>query len=167
MVTAASTWAVAVMGGSAAQYNNFWQLFTRPARSTRWKLVTPPRDPSNGGLILADAGGHSLITGFRPSQDLTYTPLTQTRDGGQARSSASPLNAALANVPDALAAVRRRGPGLAEKLAVRAVATATGAGPGHVAASVREAGDLWSPEGCGWGSVRPPSWTRSRRYRGA
>jgi hypothetical protein len=35
MVTAAGTWAVAVMGGSAAQYNNFWQLFTRPARSTR------------------------------------------------------------------------------------------------------------------------------------
>jgi DNA ligase-1 len=32
--------------------------------------------------------------------------------------------------------------GLAEKLAVRAVATATGAGPGQVAASVREAGDL-------------------------
>jgi len=31
--------------------------------------------------------------------------------------------------------------GLAE-LAVRAVATATGAGPGQVAASVREAGDL-------------------------
>ncbi len=32
--------------------------------------------------------------------------------------------------------------GLAEKLAVRAVATATGAGPGQVAASVRETGDL-------------------------
>ncbi|HEY7361898.1 MAG TPA: hypothetical protein VH642_13860, partial [Streptosporangiaceae bacterium] len=32
--------------------------------------------------------------------------------------------------------------GLAEKLAVRAVATATGAGPEQVAASVREAGDL-------------------------
>src|SRR5215813_10090769 len=32
--------------------------------------------------------------------------------------------------------------GLAEKLAVRAVATATGADPEHVAAAVREAGDL-------------------------
>ena len=32
--------------------------------------------------------------------------------------------------------------GLAEKLAVRAVATATGAGPEQVAASVRETGDL-------------------------
>jgi DNA ligase 1 len=31
---------------------------------------------------------------------------------------------------------------LAEKLAVRAVATATGAGPGQVAAGVREVGDL-------------------------
>ena len=32
--------------------------------------------------------------------------------------------------------------GLAEKLAVRAVATATGAGPGQVTALVRETGDL-------------------------
>ena len=32
--------------------------------------------------------------------------------------------------------------GLAEKLAVRAVATATGAGPGQAVASVRETGDL-------------------------
>src|ERR1035441_9303940 len=67
------------------------------------------------------------------------------------------------------------GLGLAEKLAVRAVATATGAGPEQVAASVREAGDLGlaaeqmlpvtGPRrgGCGWVSARPPSWTRSRR----
>jgi hypothetical protein len=32
--------------------------------------------------------------------------------------------------------------GLAERLAVRAVASATGTGPGQVAASVRETGDL-------------------------
>ncbi len=132
MVTAAGTWAVAMMEGSAAQYNNFWQLFTRPARSTRWKLVTPPRDPSNGGLILADAGGHSLITGFRPSQDLTYTPLTQTRDGGQARSSASPLNAALANVPDALAAA----PWTGRLLALLSDGTAMLAAPGYTSWSL-------------------------------
>ena len=41
------------MGGSAAQYNNFWQLFVRPARSDRWQLVTPPGMASNGGFILA------------------------------------------------------------------------------------------------------------------
>ena len=31
LVTASGTWAVAVMGGSAASHNNFWQLFVRPA----------------------------------------------------------------------------------------------------------------------------------------
>ena len=104
LVTAAGTWAVAVMGGSAAQHNNFWQLFMRPAGSSAWKLVTPPGVADNGGLVLADAGAQSLVTGFRPSQYLTYTPLTVTRDGGQAWSSAGPLDAALANAPDALAA---------------------------------------------------------------
>ena len=53
LITAAGTWAVAVMGGSAAQYNNFWQLFMRPAGTTRWKLVTPPGTADNGGLVLA------------------------------------------------------------------------------------------------------------------
>ena len=78
LVTAAGTWAVVVMGGSAARHNNFWQLFIRPAGSTRWKLVTPPGTADNGGLVLASAG-QSLITAFRPSQNLTFTPLTETR----------------------------------------------------------------------------------------
>jgi hypothetical protein len=108
LVTTAGTWAVAVMGGSAATHNNFWQLFARPAGSPRWKLVTPPGTADNGGLILADAG-HSLIAGFRPSQYLTYTPLTATADGGQAWSSTGPLDGALADVPDALAAAPATG----------------------------------------------------------
>jgi hypothetical protein len=101
--TTAGTWAAVVMGGSAAQYNNFWQLFIRPAGSTRWKLVTPPGTADNGGLVLADSSGQALVTAFRPSQDLTYTPLIQTRDGGQAWSALDPLDAALASAPDALA----------------------------------------------------------------
>ncbi len=101
-VTAAGTWAVTVMGGSVTTHDNFWQLFARPAGSPGWKLVTPPGTPDNGGLVLAGAG-KSLITGFRPSQYLTYTPLTATADGGQAWSSTGPLDGALANVPDALA----------------------------------------------------------------
>jgi hypothetical protein len=78
-------------------------LFVRPAGSTQWKLVTPPGAADNGGLVVADAGGQSLITGFRPSQYLTYTPLTATRDGGQVWAPAGPLDAAVANIPDALA----------------------------------------------------------------
>ena len=81
-VTAAGTWAVAVMGGSVDQENNFWQLFIRPAGTARWQLVTPPGTADNGGLVLAD-GGQSLVTAFRPSQYLTYSPLIQTRDAGR------------------------------------------------------------------------------------
>ena len=86
--------------------DNFWQLFVRPAGSQRWKLATPPGTADNGGLVLA-ATGRSVITAFRPSQHLTYTPLTSTGDGGQAWTSTGPLDGALANVPDALAGSRR------------------------------------------------------------
>lgn len=74
LTTGTGTWAVAVMGGSAASHNNFWQLFVRPAGTTRWKLATPPGVADNGGLVMAYAGGRSLIAAFRPSQYLTYTP---------------------------------------------------------------------------------------------
>ena len=114
LATGAGTWATAVMGGSVASHNNFWQLFVRPAGTTQWKLVTPPGVADNGGLVVADAGGQSLITGFRPSQYLTYTPLVATRDGGQAWSPAGPLDAAVANVPDALAVA----PGTGQLLAL-------------------------------------------------
>jgi hypothetical protein len=107
--TTAGTWAVVVMGGSAAQDNAFWQLFIRPAGSTRWKLVTPPGTADNGGLVMVGSGGPVLVTGFRPSQNLTYTPLIRTGDGGQAWTSLNPLDAALASAPDALAAQPRSG----------------------------------------------------------
>ena len=126
LVTGAGTWAVVVMGGSVASLDNFWQLFARPAGSSRWQLVTPPGTADNGGLVLADAGG-SLIAGFRPSQYLTYTPLTLTRDAGRAWSSTGPLDAALANVPDALAAA----PGSGTLLALTAGGTAELAAPGY------------------------------------
>ncbi len=124
--TGAGTWAVAVMGGSAAAHDNFWQLFVRPAGSPRWKLATPPGTADNGGLVLA-AAGQSVITAFRPSQNLTYTPLTSTGDGGQAWASTGPLDGALANVPDALAAA----PGGARLLAVLAGGTAELAAPAY------------------------------------
>jgi len=126
--TAAGTWAAVVMGGSAAQDNNFWQVFIRPAGSTRWKLVTPPGTADNGGLVLAD-GGQALVTGFRPSQNLTYSPLIETSDGGQSWSSLDPLDAALASAPDALA-VR---PGNGQLLALLDGGPAEEAAPGATA----------------------------------
>ena len=124
--TTAGTWAAVVMGGSAAQDNAFWQLFIRPAGSTRWRLVTPPGTADNGGLVLAGSGGPALVTGFRPSQDLTFTPLIQTSNGGQAWSSLDPLDAALASTPDALAVK----PGSGHLLALLADGTVEQAAPG-------------------------------------
>jgi hypothetical protein len=103
LTTTAGTWATVVMGGRAAQHNNFWQLFERTAAGSRWKLVTPPGTADNGGLILAPATGQTLIAAFRPSQHLTYTPLIRTANAGRAWSSLSPLDAALIGTPDSLA----------------------------------------------------------------
>jgi hypothetical protein len=100
--TATGTWAVAVMGGSAARHNNFWELFARPAGAVRWKLVTPPGTADNGGLVLASAST-ATITAFRPSQLLHFTPLISSTDGGARWTSLSPLDGPLASTPDALA----------------------------------------------------------------
>jgi hypothetical protein len=102
--TAGTGWAVVVMGGSAAQENNFWQLFVRPAGAATWKLATPLGVADNGGLVVASPGGGSLVTGFRPSQLLTYTPLAASSDNGASWSPAGPLNSGLTDAPDALAA---------------------------------------------------------------
>ena len=57
LATATGTWAVAVMGGSAASHNNFWQLFVRPDGTSTWRLATPPGVASNGGLVLTGLRG--------------------------------------------------------------------------------------------------------------
>jgi hypothetical protein len=102
LVTTAGAWTVVPMGGSPA----FWQLFRYPPTATGWSVVTPPGVADNGGLVLADPGGQSLVAGFRPSKDLAFTPLAATADSGKTWSPGI-LDAALADVPDALAA----GPG--------------------------------------------------------
>ncbi len=57
LITPAGTWAVAVMGGSVASHNNFWQLFIRPAGSSSWKLVTPPGQPTTAAWYSRPAPG--------------------------------------------------------------------------------------------------------------
>jgi hypothetical protein len=99
--TAQGTWAIAAMGGSAADQDNFWELFVRSSTG-KWQLVTPPGVADNGGLVAAGSSG-SLLVGFRPSQDLTFSPLAVSTSTG-AHWTAGLLNADLANVPDALAA---------------------------------------------------------------
>jgi hypothetical protein len=105
LVTPQGTWAVTVMGGPAADENNFWQLFVRPAGATRWSLVTPQGVADNGGLVAAagDEQGSSLVVGFRPSQGLAFSPLATSSDTGQSWTPGL-LDADLADVPDAMAA---------------------------------------------------------------
>jgi hypothetical protein len=103
LVTAQGTWAVAVMGGSAASHNNFWQLFLRPAGASRWTLVTPEGVADNGGLVATGgAGGTPFLVGFRPSQGLSFSPLAASSDAGKDWTPGL-LDADLADVPDALA----------------------------------------------------------------
>jgi hypothetical protein len=103
LVTAQGTWAVAVMGGPAASENNFWQLFVRPTGASRWSLATPEGVADNGGLVAAGgARGTSLLVGFRPSQDLTFSPLATSSDTGK-NWTPGLLDADLADVPDAIA----------------------------------------------------------------
>ncbi len=157
--TASGTWAVAVMGGSAAAHNNFWQLFVRPAGTSRWKLVTPPGVADNGGLVVTDSGGRSLITAIRPSQYLTYTPLSVTRDGGGAWAVAGPLDAALADSPDALAVA----PGTGRLLALLISGAAKVAVPGYTrwATLVSRRALAATPAGrrCGLGTLTAATFT--------
>jgi hypothetical protein len=99
LVTAQGAWAIVDMGGSAAQEENFWQVFAR--RGGAWSLVTPPGVADNGGLVAAGSPS-SLLVGFRPSQGLTFSPLATSTDGGR-HWAAGILGSALASVPDALA----------------------------------------------------------------
>lgn len=161
LVTVAGTWAVAVMGGSSAQENNFWQLFVRLAGSARWKLVTPPGVADNGGLVVAGAGGRSLVAGFRPSQDLTFTPLTATGNGGQQWSSSSPLDGAVADVPDAMAVAPHGG----HLLALLADGKAELAAPGYstwtVLASLRSLAGTSAGRRCGLQNLTGVAFTPS------
>jgi hypothetical protein len=100
------SYAIVEMGKAAAN-ENFWQLFARPARGSGWRLVTPPGVADNGGLIAAATGRSSLLAGFRPSQDLSFSPLTSTGNDGTSWLAAPPLPGGLANRAGALAA----GPG--------------------------------------------------------
>lgn len=128
LVTTSGTWAVAVLGGSAASHDNFWQLFVRPTGSGAWRLATPPGVASNGGLVLAGLSAGSVLAGFRPSQNLTYSPLATSNDTGKAWAPGV-LDAALADVPGALAA----DPASGHLLALLSDGTADISGPGGTA----------------------------------
>jgi hypothetical protein len=91
------------MGGSAADDNSFWEVFTRPLGSSQWALVTPLGVADNGGLVAAvPPAAQGLEVAVRPSQDLTFSPLALTGNGGRTWATGL-VDASVAAVPDALA----------------------------------------------------------------
>jgi hypothetical protein len=101
LATAQGTWAITVMGGPAGSENDFWQLFLRPAGASRWSLVTPQGVADNGGLVAAGIST-SLVVGFRPSQNLSFSPLATSTDAGR-NWTPGLLDAGLADTPGAIA----------------------------------------------------------------
>ena len=91
------------MGRLDEPLNTFWQLMFKPTTEAPWSnQVEATATATNGGLVLASAGGRSLIVGVRPSVDLTFTPLISTSDAARSWSEGL-VSQALAARPDALA----------------------------------------------------------------
>jgi hypothetical protein len=161
LTTTAGSWAVVVMGGSAARHNNFWQLFTHPAGSTSWRLATPPGTADNGGLVVAGAGS-AMIAAIRPSQYLTFTPLARTTSTGQAWSALSPLGERLADSPDSLA-LGARGTSLLALLTngTAAVAASPSYATWHTLASQRALAGTPAGRRCGLRSLTAAAFTQA------
>lgn len=69
------------MGRTEGAENFFWQLFVEDPNG-RWRLATPPGVADNGGLVIA-ADSHTLVAGFEPSQELTFSPLAVSTTWGR------------------------------------------------------------------------------------
>ena len=119
------------MGHVDDPLNTFWQVFFRKVGSATWSLVTPPGVADNGGLVLDPGSGALLTVGVEPTQDLRFSPLAWSSDGG-ASWDPGLVPQGLASVPDALAGTPGDG----------AVALVRG-GAGEVVASGRDASG-WS-----------------------
>lgn len=98
LATAGNSWALVPMSADPA----FWQVFARQSASSAWHLVTPPGVADTGGLVAAGTGG-SLTVAVRPSENLRFSPLAVSTDGG-GRWSTGLIDASVASRPGALAA---------------------------------------------------------------
>ena len=113
--------AIVAMGRLSDRLNTFWQLFRRSTAASKWTIATPLGVASNGGLVASTTvgltGGESVVAGFEPSQDLRYSPLALSADGGRSWSPGF-LPVPLASVPDALSASTGTTTGTDEYLAL-------------------------------------------------
>lgn len=96
--TAGNSWALVPMSADPT----FWQVFARRSASSAWHLVTPPGVADTGGLVAAGTGG-SLTVAVRPSENLRFSPLAISTDGG-GQWSTGLIDASVASRPGALAA---------------------------------------------------------------
>jgi hypothetical protein len=103
LVTAGGSWALVPMASDPA----FWQVFARLGSASAWRLDTPPGVALNGGLVAAAEADGGLTVAVRPSRDLEFTPLAATTAGGTTWTTPPPLQAGIADSPDALAASGR------------------------------------------------------------
>ena len=102
--TADGTWSTVPMGHLTQPANTFWQLFFRPNGSSSWSDdVKATAVATNGGIVVASTGGHSLLVGVRPSGLLRFSPLIATTDAGNSWSNGL-VTKGLAEHPGALAA---------------------------------------------------------------
>jgi hypothetical protein len=101
LVQGDETWLVVPMGHLGDFLNTFWQLFVRSSSGDGWVTVTPPGVADNGGLVITDGPNGGLLAGFLPNQDLIFSPLSVTTDGGHTWTGVY-FPQGLAAVPDAL-----------------------------------------------------------------
>jgi hypothetical protein len=95
-------WATVATGGRSVG-GTLWQLLVQDRADGHWRLATPPGVADNAGLAVAWAAAGHMTAGFIPSQDLTFTPLARTRDGGT-HWSPGLFPGGLVHDPDSLAA---------------------------------------------------------------
>jgi hypothetical protein len=100
VATPSGIWATVPMGHLDDPANTFWEAFSLPGGADQWVERTPPDVADNGGLVSAPTP-NGMVVGFRPSDELHFSPLASTTDSG-ATYSAGLLPAGLADVPDAL-----------------------------------------------------------------
>jgi hypothetical protein len=107
--TGTDTWVVAAMGHLDQPIETFWQMFVTPGRTRRWAVVTPPGVADNGGLVMTAPTPSSLVAGFRPSQELAFSPLATSGHPGLWAVAGPVTGGGLADVPDALSVDRAGG----------------------------------------------------------
>lgn len=150
IATPTDSWAVVPVSADPV----FWEVFARAGNSGTWRLATPPGVADNGGLVASAGPKNSLTIAVRPSQNLVFSPLAQTADGGSSWTTRGPINAAVAASPDALAADGSR---LAALLSNGDVETSADAGASW--STIAKAGAISASaaaKGCG-GAVRVTS----------